>query len=111
MWNVPGVCWIPILYQIRCCEHDLFSVPVLPTPTPTLSPTLSRTSKPTATPRASATPCPQGHRWYTKFPEQIQQCYPSASSTPDRAISTLATMVHSHAYIHQYQHQHQHQHQ
>jgi hypothetical protein len=38
----PGVCYIPILWQIRCCEDDTFEpfipLPVESDPTPSVSP-------------------------------------------------------------------------
>jgi hypothetical protein len=44
----PGVCWIPIIHEIRCCKHDLCSgiwEPIPPTSTPGLTP--QRTREPT----------------------------------------------------------------
>jgi hypothetical protein len=57
----PGVCQIPIIHRVRCCERGLFDVPSLPILEATATLTSSPSYTPVETPAPTPSICPQGY--------------------------------------------------
>jgi len=87
----PGVCYIPMLQQVRCCGYFQPVAPDLPLPTPSISPVASPTGSATIPltsddPYSAAIPCAEGFiKEIVRSPKGIN-CY-----CPGPSMSPLAT--------------------